>query len=93
MRDERLALKKRGDRHTLTALVADPHFEHWLAGLGLPLSQINELRAFYKNLNTGRQAFQRRNVGLFSTSYALSKAEADRRLKRALSELAGGVAR
>lgn len=86
---ENIAPKRRGDRHTLTALVSDPHFESWLGGLGLSLSQINELRAVYKNLTSGRQAFMRRRAGLFSTSYQLSKSEADRRLKLALSEELG----
>lgn len=80
---------RRGDRHTLTALVSDPHFESWLGGLGLSLTQINDLRAFYKNLTHGRQSFMRRRAGLFSTSYQLSKSEADRRLKLALSEEMG----
>lgn len=83
------APKRRGDRHTLTALVSDPHFESWLAGLGLSLTQINDLRAFYKKLTQGRQAFMRRRAGLFSTSYQLSKSEADRRLKLALQEDVG----
>jgi hypothetical protein len=83
------APNRRGDRHTLTVLT-DPLTEGWLTGLGLSSSELHDLRRIYKNLASGRQAFMRRRAGLFATSYQLSKSEADRRLKLALSEELGG---
>lgn len=82
------APNRRGDRHTLTVLT-DPLTEGWLTGLGLSSSELHDLRRIYKKLTQGKQAFLRRRAGLFSTSYQLSKGEADRRLKLALSEEMG----
>ncbi|NML95150.1 hypothetical protein [Novosphingobium olei] len=90
---ERLALKERGDRKTLTAL-SDPRFESWLAGLSLPLDQINDLRRFYKKLVADRNAFDinRRRGGLFvPEGHRVDRARAERLLANAISELSGAL--
>lgn len=86
------APKGRGDRPTFTALT-DPLSEGWLAGLGLSAGEITELLTLHKNVAAEAKAFQRRSSGLFSTSFPLSKGEADRRLKLAMAEKVGGDAR
>lgn len=82
------APKGREGRYTLTART-EPHIESWLAGLKLSASEINDLRLFYKKITAEQRAYKRRSFGLFSTSYQLSKQEADRRLTLALREELG----
>lgn len=88
------APKWRGDRPTLTVL-SDPLNEGWLAGLGLQLDQLNELRKFYKNLVRERNAFDinRHRGGLFvPAGIKLDKRDAERMLKQGIAALTGGDA-